>query len=322
MGWFLTKKKGGKSRSAKSRGRAGSSASPKPWDPQRTLRGLKVLTGIALAAGAVVGWYYGEEALVDYAATMQADPVGLEDVVLVDAPAWMSPEVRNRVATVVAEQVSPDPLDGRSLRLAAEALAQEPWVARVEQVRRLAKGQVAVRAEYRQPVAIVEALDGYHLVDATGVQLPGLYYRDQVDRLGLPLLVNVAAAPPSRPGQQWAGEDLQAGLKLIQTLAGEPYFDQIEAFDVGQRDQRGRIRLALHTRDGMVLWGLPPGEEKTLEPAVATKLSWLRRLDRERGSIDAGGKIVHIYGASIATSEPIMHQHPGGATVYTLMNGR
>lgn len=316
MGWFLTKKKGSKAPRSSSRAKA-SAASPRPWDPQRTLWGVKILFGVACAAGAVVGWYYGEEALEDYAAATMGDPVSTDDVLLADAPGWMSPEVRARVATAVAEQVSSNPLDGASLREAARALASEPWVARVERVQRLASGKVEVRADYRQPMAVVEGLDGYHLVDDQGYKLPGLYYRDQVGRLGLPLIVGVQAAPPGRPGQQWPGDDLQAGLDLVKLLAGERFFNQIESFDVGTRDNRGRLRLALRTRTGMVLWGLPVGQESAVEQSAMTKVSWLRRVNAEKGSVDAGGKVVHVY-STLQTSEPTMSEGPGGG--YTFVN--
>jgi hypothetical protein len=303
MGWFLTRKKGSKGKATKARG---SSASPRPWDPQRTLLGLKVLLAVTLASSAIAGWYFGERALAEYVTATQSDPVGVDDVILRDPPAWMSPEVQMRVRTVVAEQVSMDPLDGEGLRKATRELSKEPWVAGVERVRRRAGGKVEVTADYRQPMAIVRALDGYHLVDSEGYRLPGLYYRDQVSRLGLPVLVGVAAAPPGEAGRLWQGQDLQAGLRLIQTLAGEPYFSQIQSFDVSARDNRDRIRLALHTTRGTVFWGLPPGEERTVETSSGTKIARLRELNQRFGTIDAGGKIVHIYGASTQTSDPVM----------------
>lgn len=316
MGWFLTTKKSSRASGGRKAARS-SAASPKPWDPKRTLLGVKILLGVGASAGAVVGWVYGEAALKRYAIAMHGgDPVSVEDVVLADAPAWMSPEVRTRVATVVATQVDENPLDGRSLKAAARALGDEPWVAGVERVRRLSTGQIEVRADYRQPMAIVEGRDGYHLVDDMGVRLPGLYYRDQIDRLHLPLITGVAAAPPGKAGQKWPGDDLQAGLELVKLLAGEGYASQIKAYDVAERDHRGRIRLALQTERGLVRWGLPPGQEQTVEPPAATKMGWLRKVNQARGGIDAGGKIVDVYGASVQVSEPAMNEGPGGAYVF------
>lgn len=309
MGWFLTRKK----RKTRRRGRSRQStaADPKPWNPQRTLAGLKALTAIGLTLALVLGWYYGENALRVYAGLTQSDPISLGDVDLADAPPWMSDAVKQELAGVVADHVASNPLDGDGLEAAAAALRHNPWVAHVQQVRRLAHGRVEVRATYRQPFAIIEARDGYHLVDAHGVRLPGLYFRDQVGRLNMPLISGVDTAPPGRPGQVWPGDQLPAALSLIALLENEAFANQIQAYDVSERDSRGRVRIALLTQRGMVRWGLPPGREHSVETDASVKVRRLREVAASRGSIDAGGLIVDIYGPSIQTLQPAMR--PGQA---------
>lgn len=305
MGWFLTRNKRKTTKRGK-RKRPSRSTSPKPWNPQRTLAGLKAVGAAMLCLALVAGWVYGEKALRVYATLTQSDPVSLDDVDLVDAPAWMSGAVRQELALVVADRVSSNPLDREGLASAATALAHNPWVFEVRQVRRAARGKVEVRATYRQPFAVVEARDGYHLIDGQGVRLPGLYFRDQVDQLEMPLVTGVETAPPAAPGQRWPGEQVEAALSLITLLEGEPYADQVEAYDVSERDRRGRLRMALLTRRGMVRWGLPPGQEHSVEPSARVKLDRLREVVANRGSIDAGGFIVDIYGPSIQTIKPAL----------------
>jgi len=174
-------------------------------------------------------------------------------------------------------------------------------------VQRLEGGRVKVIAAYREPLAVVESEQGYYIVDSQGVRLPGLYGREQVERMSLPRIVGVASDPPRRAGESWPAQDLQAGLSLVQLLAAEPYLYQIEAFDVSERDARGRIRLVLRTRQGAVIWGLPPGQEHAIEPSAPVKLDRLRLLVQKKGSIDAGGRVVEIYGPVIQT-----HQLPLG----------
>lgn len=305
MGWFLTRKKRSSKKPASKPRASASSAGPKPWDPQRTLLALKVIGGIAAGVGLVFGWRYGETALIQYTAVQHSDPVGIDDVELVDAPAWMTPAVRQRVALVVAEHAGSNPMDGQSLRRAAANLAQEPWVAKVERVRRLSRNRIEVVADFREPIAVVQAKDGYHLIDRKGVRLPVLYYREQAELLDLPVITGVTAPPPPHPGDVWAGNEIDAVLPLIELLRTEPYFKQIKAFDASERDARGRIRLALITERGMVRWGLSPAQEQTVEPTPAIKLSWLRQVAQRMGSIDAGGRVVDIYGASIQLSQPL-----------------
>ncbi len=299
MGWFLSsKKKRGKTRSRTSL------AEHKPWDPKRTLAGLKALGVFALAVGLVIGWRYSERYLLDYARQRQTAQVTPEMIELVDAPIWMSEPIREQVRRTVSAQINPDPMDGKSLRHTADVLGDDPWVRDVIQVARRSGGRVLVSATYRQPVAMIESPAGYHLVDALGVCLPGLYLSDQVEGMGLVVVTGVSSAPPAEPGEVWPGSDVQAGLSLVRLLADEPYMDKIRSFDVSDRDGRGRLRLVLHTADGTVRWGLPPGQEHAIEPDAQVKLGWLRQLAQRDAGISTGGQIIDIYGPTPGMRQP------------------
>ena len=296
MGLFLRKKARKPKRARKARG---STASPRVWDGRRALFGLRVLLSVLTVVAAVFGWQWSERALADYVSTHRNATVTVESVTLASAPSWMSPMLHDELQSLVAKEVGDDPLSGFDLRRAGSALAADPWVARVGRIQRIPGGQLVVHADYRQPVALVQVGDGYHLVDSQGVRLPGLYLEHQLDRLNMPVLTGVDAAAPAA-GQEWRGADLHGGLALVRLLAPEPYMNQIRAIDLGQRDSRGRARLVLWTRSGgMVRWGLPPGREQSIEPDAATKKQRLAELYRRRRQIDAGGRAVDIFGASV-----------------------
>lgn len=302
MGWFLSSKK--KKKRAKPR-RSGSLLEPKAWDPQRTLAGLKALGLFALAIGLVIGWRYGERYLLDYANRHRPVTRVTADVIeLIDAPAWMSEGIREQVRESAAEHIAPDPMDGRSLRLAAEALRDDPWVREVIQVARRSNGQVLVSAAYRRPVAIIQADDGYHLIDAQGVCLPGVYRAHEVNGLGLVMVRGVPTPPPARAGKVWPGEEVQAGLSLLRLIANEPYRDKVHAFDVSERDERGRLRLVMHTADRVFRWGLPPGEEHAIEPSAEIKLGLLRKLAQNDAGLGTAGQIIDIYGPVPGSRQP------------------
>lgn len=298
MGWFLSSKKKTKPR------RRASLEEPKAWDPKRTLAGLKALGIFALAIAMVIGWRYSERYLLDYARQRQTAEVTADMIELVDAPAWMSENIRAQVRATASSHIDPDPMDGKSLKQTAEVLRNDPWVKDVIQVARRSGGRVLVSATYRQPVAVIQGFDGYRLVDAEGVCLPGVYPQAQVESMGLVVVTGVASAPPAVPGETWSGADVQAGLSLVRLLEGEPYMDKIHSFDVGQRDERGRLRLVLHTAEGTVRWGLPPGEEHAIEPEAKVKLGWLRQLARRDASLSSGGQIIDIYGPTPAVQQP------------------
>ncbi len=299
MGWWLTRS-GGKNRRRRPTRRLYEGV----WDPQRTLTGLKWLGAAAAIVGTVFGWRFLETALHEYVSQTRAAAVSRADVLLDDAPSWMSDAVRLRLRRTVAEHVGADPLDPTGLVSAAKALSRDPWVQQVEQVFRRGDGAVAVRARYREPIALVESEQGYRLVDGQGVVLPGIYEPQQARAMALPLITGVSTSAPE-PGRGWPGEDLRAGLSLVRFLADEPYAEQIESYDVGHRDNFGRVRLVLYTDRGMVRWGLAPGREQGLEPAASSKRRWLRQVAAAHGgAIDAGGRVVDVYAEAVTTSYP------------------
>lgn len=305
MGWILTRKKSrqpkhprkGHARKSR-RGVRGYAAHAGSWDPRRTLLVLELFGILAIALGLVVAWRVSEQSLVEYAEAHQPPDTATAHIVLYDAPPWMTDPVRRQLAERIAKVIQPDVFDGASLRRAAEALAQDPWVRRVRQVRRLVDGRVIVEAQYREPVAVVEAQPGYILIDVQGVRLPGMYERQHVGTLRLPMITGIASAPPSQPGQTWKGDDIHAALTLVELLAAEPYVNQVRAFDVRATDQ-GRLRLALVTDQGEVQWGYPPGSEETIEPSWRVKVERLRRLYADYNTISAGRQVVEIYGAAV-----------------------
>ncbi len=288
MNWFQGKNK--RKRPSRSR-----STSHQPWDPQRTLVGLKVLALVAVVTAVVAGWGYAERRLGAYAAELSGPTVYVD---LTDAPSWMNPILLDELRRTVANQVGRDPLDNDGLQRAALALSANPWIERVGRVQRCHTGVVRVYAQYRQPVAVVQGRDGYHLVSDQGVRLPGLYLSHQLDQLALPLIVGTSQAP-GREGEVWPGADLHAGLSLVALLQDQSYWYQVRQVDVGHRDARGRMRLVMRTGEGVVRWGFPPGDERAIEPPALTKKRWLGEVYRQRGSIDAGGKIVEVFGPAV-----------------------
>lgn len=276
------------------------------WNPQRTLAGL-IFLGIVIALiGSIVGWRYSKQNLTNYVAAHRGTVVDTQHVILVDKPVWMNQMVRDDLCRLIGREVSYDPLDQQGLQRAVAALLSNPWVDQVHQLRRMNQGEIHVTAQYRQPVALVEWNGGYHLISAQGIQLPGIYLNHQLKELELPLMIG-AASPPQGSGLIWPGDDLEAGLSLLSWLRDEPYLDQIQSVDVSGRDDRGRIHLTLRTEHGAVRWGLPPSLQQVVEPNATIKKQWLRDVYLRRGAIDAGGKIVDVYGAAVFVHQPVAY---------------
>ncbi len=298
MGWFLTRKSNKRSKSRKHT----SLMEPQSWDPQRTLMGLKLLGAFALAVALIIGWRYAERAMLEYAKTHSpVREVTSERIELIDAPSWMSDAIQQQIRACAAQPISPDPMDGWSLRLAAKNLQHNPWIEQVRQVERRSDGRIEVRADYRRPVAIVEARDGYHLIDRNAVCLPGVYGEHQAYRLGLIILANAASPPPPEAGQTWPGEDVMAGLELIRLMEEEPCRVQVREIDLGQRDARGRLWLVLNTNLGPVQWGLPPGQGQGIDTDPRLKLRRLNAVTQAGLPALAAGEIIDVSGPAPGT---------------------
>ncbi len=245
---------------------------------------------VGLKAGAVVlvvgvcgyGWHAGGQALVDRVNAVNAGPLDAESVRLVNVPVWLPMGAREELIALVLGHVDGRPIDPVGLQGAALEVAGSPWVKTVVQVRRRGDGGVDVAAVYRVPVALVESEAGYHLIDRDRVRLPVTYTQRfvegrRLESLGMPLPVvsGVSSAPPFE-GAVWQGEDVEAGLLLLDQLAGQGWSGQVSRIDVGQRDEVGRVRLVLQAGETSVIWGLPPGQERAVEPDPPSKLAALK----------------------------------------------
>jgi len=244
-------------------------------------------------------------------------------VVLRDVPVWVPAAQGAWLRQAVAVQFTRDPLDRQGLERAKLVLAQCPWIETVDRVERRGE-QVEVAAQYRQPGALVRVGEGYRLIDGHGVLLPGWYQPQR-----LPIIEGIAAPPP-REGTVWPGAQLQAALVMIRVAAGQPWVSQVRAYDVGHTDALGRTRLVLWTgtgrdpaRDPHVVWGLPPGQEASIEPNTANKLARLAAIQNDprfHGWIDAEHRIVEVYGATMFKREPLPAvSDPAAPTRYTLL---
>lgn len=311
MGWFLSNNSG---RSTKKKKKTSRGAKASGWDPERTLLGLKVMGIGALAVALVVAWTASERVLGRYAAEHRSVPITAESVQLIDAPAWVDEPLQQLLKRRVAHSVTDNPLDGRGLHDAVSTLDSEPWIAQVTQVRRGPHGQIKVAATYRRPAALVKSSDGYHLVDEQGVWLDGPLDRAASRWNKLPLVTGVRALPPEAGyGHAWDGADIPAALALEEILRGEVYANQITAYDVSHRDRKGRLWMVLYTDGPAIIWGLPPGDERAVEPPAPVKLAALRDWAyRHKGRINIESDVKQV---CVYTGTAQIDARPGTQTI-------
>ena len=198
-----------------------------------------------------------------------------------------------------------------------QAFSMNPWVRRVNQVRKRYPAQVDVELEYRVPVGMVQVAydhegkttQGVLPVDGDGVLLPP---EDLADRAAdFPLVdAGPSAWPTSNlPGTPW-GDDTVHGAAAIAQVFG-PNWKTLKLFKIVAKHidaslgTEESVEYHLVTREGThVLWGHAPGRERSGEPKAVEKLGRLVTFSEQEGGLD-----------TIAPQEQIDLRRPSQLTV-------
>jgi hypothetical protein len=189
------------------------------------------------------------------------------------------------------------------LRSRAEILAANPWVKKVNAVRRVygqsAADTIEIDCDFRAPLALVRWEDYYWLVDAEGYKLPEQYTAEQAPEMLLDpqrrtqmRIVEGVSRPPVESGKKWPGDDLAAALELARLLHGRRYADELFKIDVtnfaGRTDPR-EAQIVLVTRYGTeIRWGRPINAKDAFVEVPATKkLEALEQIFAQYHRVDA-----------------------------------
>lgn len=230
-------------------------------------------------------------------------------IVIKNPPAWMRPELIERIVNTARPAGVTSAFDHDLLRDVYDGLKSSPdvgpWIANLKQVRRV-YGQrpgdtIEVDAEFRAPVALVHYENLYWLVDSQGVRLPEAYKPENLQRAivdpdGKVILrvIEGVRRRPAAPGLVWPGGDLAAGLELVREIYDKPYAQELVKVDVsnfGGRVDASAAQLVLVTRHNTeVRWGRPiTGKDSYIaELDTGRKLEHLEKIVSQYRRVDAG----------------------------------
>lgn len=251
-------------------------------------------------ASAVVCLFRISEIYVDRRLAFPTQP---PKVVLANRPPWMSDFLAEQIVKSTQPIGLHSAFDRQLLVDTEKALASNPWVRHVNEVRRVYDQKpgdtIEIDCDYRAPAALVKWGQYYWLVDAHGFKLPEQYTADLLPKivLGADGKVNVriidgVSHAPCESGRVWQGDDLAGGLEMARLLIGQDWADQIRAIDVsnfaGRRDPR-EAQIVLDTRFGTQLrWGrVPSAKDAFVEVSAAQKLAAIENIYRKDNRVDA-----------------------------------
>jgi hypothetical protein len=162
-------------------------------------------------------------------------------------------------------------LDDRVAARLGQAFAAHPWVEEVRRVEVASDRHVRVDLLFRTPVLSVPTrsrTDGslvHRGVDGQGVLLP----RSAADAARKPVLVGEIPTPTVRAGMVWDDAHVQTAVRTAVFL--RPHAEQLglECFEFTGEE------LVIQARQGRVVWGRPPGDERPDEAPAEVKLQRL-----------------------------------------------
>lgn len=278
----------------------------KPMDPERARR-IRVLC-LHLSLGAMLlsvlgaGYHYADR-YVENRVAYEKQPM---IVVLKNRPLWMNDFLVEQIAQIVRPTTAHSSFDHQLLADTYDLLARNPWVRKVKSVRRAYTYRpgdtLEIDCEYRAPAALVKSGPFYWLVDENGIRLSERFTEQDVPNIQfgpdghtrIRVIEGVRHQAPHLPGEQWLGEDLTAGLKMLSYLFDRPYTEQILRVNVanlGGRVDGKAPQIVLGTKfNTQVWWGRPPSENDVdafIEVSTARKLNYLRLAYEQFGRVDA-----------------------------------
>lgn len=254
------------------------------WDT--TLAGLAHVTdhagrigAVTLIAATLILWIVGSDNLQARVAEIRAEEPSVELV----TPAWADPArakapvepfIRETVREFTAfaqGKAGENPFDHGALESIQTALAATGWFRSGPTVRRLPGNVIRISGEWRTPGAVVEHVNGLHLVglDAVHMRLP-TGAPAPVDYL---TISNPYFGPPAY-NELWTGGDVEDALTLLSYLADSARdggsfqwkdLQLIAGIDLRGYVDNGARSMRLKTRRGATLvWGSVPREEGPL----------------------------------------------------------
>jgi hypothetical protein len=241
---------------------------------------LKVLTVIFLLAAVAAGFVWLDRYV------KKTIPVSKKaaTVELVDVPAWVSEQLKERVYEAAKAGRANLPSDENTAVSVQQSIeSQVAWIADVT-VQAMHDG-IRIKGRWRKPLALVESGSEKFYIDGDMIVL------DSVPMPDLPIVTVsglAQAGKPPRVGRPWQGDDLSAGVAILRRLMkmdeqvtpDKPLLAKIDRLDVSNFNGRKSARqphIVLYTKDNTeIIWGAEIGAwQRHLEATDEEKLAKL-----------------------------------------------
>jgi hypothetical protein len=265
---------------------------------------FNTLAIVCVFAAAGVGVYFAERYI------KSAWPAGTGPLELVNAPEWVSSELKAKIYSAAGGKTFR--LDEDTAKTVAENLASIAWLDNIKI--QTTHEQLLVEAKWRKPAAMVKSDSQSFYVDAELVVLDFV----QVPNLSIVKVEGLSGKNMPPPGEVWHSDDLDAAITILTKLdqmdksvtPAKPLLYEIDRIDVSNFSGRKNSRsphIVLYTKDGTeIIWGAEFGKwQRYLEASDEEKLAKLYAYYKEYGSLSGGVKHINLCDQQYDISQPI-----------------
>lgn len=239
-----------------------------------------------------------------YVKKQTAGSSGTRTIELVgEVPGWISEEIKNRIYAAATAEANNSANDDEKIAASAQQNIAHlvPWLADAKV--QTTHNSILISGRWRKPLLLVTADKNKFFIDANMVVL------DYSPVGNLPVInitgLELSQIPPT-PGQIWQGDDLAAGMEVLNRLArmdaavtpDKPLLKHIDRIDVANFDGRKNKRephISLYTKDGtQIIWGAEIGTwQRHLESPDDDKLAKLYTYYQQYGTL-SGVKYINL----------------------------
>ncbi|MCP4608134.1 MAG: hypothetical protein GY845_05410 [Planctomycetes bacterium] len=228
---------------------------------------------------------------------------GEVELELVDVPAWVNEELKQKALTAARGDLENLRIDENAAGLVQQNIDRRlAWLDNVKV--QTTHSALLIEGRWRKPKGLVKSGSHSFYVDAEQVLL------DFVEMPGMPIVeITGLAAVKNIPslGEILEGEDLAAAITLLDQLerrdrietTQKPLLSEIKRLDVSNFDGRKNRKLphiVLYAQDGTkIIWGAKVGEwQRHLESTDEQKIAKLYSYYKEFGTLSGGVKFINL----------------------------
>jgi hypothetical protein len=270
---------------------------------------------LVAAAGLLIwfGWMLSDERI----AARGRMPITATDINLPARPVYIKRDIAAEILRDGGLVGKLDALQPDAAERLAQALALNPWIHEVREVRVRYPGRVQVDLVYRRPVLMVEVPHGVYPVSLSGVLLPSEDFSSS-EAARYPRLSGIASTPAGPVGTHWGDTTVEAAARLAGYLQEEWVRLGLEQLQPAERqpldDLAGPQQFVLLTKSGdtRIVWGSAPGQELPGELTAEAKMVRLRRMLDSGGTLDVPETVQLI--DLRPEDEPLISRSPRPAT--------